>query len=112
SPDEARAAAQQGALLVDTRPAYQRDADGAIPDAIVIERNHLEWRLDPTSPWRLPQAGDADQLVIVVCDEGFASSFAAASLQDVGPPRPSAMTGGFKAWRAATLPVVPAQDSQ
>ena len=110
SPVEAHAAAQRGALLVDTRPVVLREAHGEIPDAIVVDRNKLEWRLDPTSPWSIPQADDEDQLVIVICDEGYASSLAAASLQELGLHNATDLIGGFQAWRAAGLPVVPSTD--
>ncbi|HVJ98560.1 MAG TPA: rhodanese-like domain-containing protein [Acidimicrobiia bacterium] len=110
SPVEAHAAAQRGALLVDTRPVVLREAHGEIPDAIVVDRNKLEWRLDPTSPWSIPQATDEDQLIIVICDEGYASSLAAASLQDLGLHNATDLIGGFQAWRAAGLPVVPSFD--
>ena len=105
TPEAAYAAAQQGALLVDTRSAAQREAGGSVPDAIVIERNTLEWRLDPTSPWRTPEIADADQLVIILCEEGYGSSLAAASLQELGLARATDVIGGFQAWRAAGLPV-------
>ena len=75
---------RNGARLVDTRPQFQRQADGEIPGAIVIERNHLEWRLDPTSAGRIPEATDHDIAWIVLCDEGYSSSLAAASLQRLG----------------------------
>ena len=106
TPAEAHAAAQRGALLVDTRPVVLREADGEIPDAIVVDRNTLEWRLDPTSPWCIPQATDADQLIVVICNEGYASSLAAATLQDLGLRNATDLIGGFQAWRAAGLPVL------
>lgn len=105
-PVEAAAAAAAGAWLVDTRPQFQRDADGALPDAIVIERNHLEWRLDPTSPSRIPEARDHDVAWIVVCDEGYSSSLAAVTLQALGLRHATDVIGGFQAWRSAGLPVV------
>jgi rhodanese-related sulfurtransferase len=108
TPAEAAAAAARGALLVDTRPLQQRRAEGAIPGALLIERNHLEWRLDPTSDARIPEAEGYDVEVIVVCSEGYASSLAAASLQDLGLHRATDLDGGFQAWRAAGLPVQPA----
>jgi rhodanese-related sulfurtransferase len=106
-PDPHRAAEllAQGALLVDTRPQWQRDAEGAFPDALVIERNHLEWRLDPTSAARIPQATDHDIRWIVACSEGYSSSLAAASLQDLGLRNATDLDGGFRAWKAAGLPV-------
>ena len=108
SPAEAAAAVDRGALLVDTRPEWQRRAEGEIPGALLIERNHLEWRLDPTSDARIPAAVDHDVEVIVMCSEGYSSSLAAASLQDLGLHRATDLDGGFQAWRAAGLPVQPA----
>jgi rhodanese-related sulfurtransferase len=100
----AEAVDARGALLVDTRPAWQRREEGEIPGALLIERNHLEWRLDPSSGARIPEAVDHDVEVIVVCSEGYASSLAAASLQDLGLHRATDLVGGFQAWRAAGLP--------
>ena len=105
TPGQALRAQQQGAFLVDTRPEYQRRADGDIPGAIVIERNHLEWRLDPCSPSRIPEATAHDVRWIVVCDEGFSSSLAAASLQMAGLVNATDMVGGFQQWRADGCPV-------
>jgi rhodanese-related sulfurtransferase len=106
SPEEASiAVAERGALLVDTRPEWQRRAEGEVPGAILIERNHLEWRLDPTSDARVAEAVDHDVEIIVMCSEGYASSLAAASLQDLGLHRATDLVGGFVAWRAAGLPV-------
>jgi rhodanese-related sulfurtransferase len=104
---EAAEAVADGALLVDIRPQWQRDTEGAIPGALLIERNHLEWRLDPSSGARIPEAVDHDVAVVVVCSEGYTSSLAAASLQDLGLHRATDLVGGFQAWRAARLPVVP-----
>ena len=105
-PREAWDAAQRGATLVDTRPEFQRRADGEIPGAIVVERVHLEWRLDPESDGRIPEARDADIRWIVICDEGYSSSFAAASLQTIGLRHATDVIGGFRAWKAANLPIV------
>ncbi|RZS87303.1 rhodanese-related sulfurtransferase [Motilibacter rhizosphaerae] len=102
-PLEAHAAWQQGALLVDIRPAAQRALEGEVPGALVIERNVLEWRLDPASEARLPVAA-YDLQVVVLCSEGYTSSLAAASLQDLGVHRATDLVGGFKAWRAVGLP--------
>jgi len=104
-PREAWDAVQRGAILVDTRPEFQRRAGGEIPGAIVIERNHLEWRLHPESEGRIPEAVDANVHWIVVCDEGYASSLAAAALQMIGLARATDLAGGFQAWREARLPV-------
>ena len=103
-PAETAAAVAEGAQLVDIRPGWQRAAEGAIPGALLIERNHLEWRLDPTSDARIPEAVDHDVAWVVVCSEGYTSSLAAASLQDLGLHRATDLAGGFHAWRAAGLP--------
>jgi rhodanese-related sulfurtransferase len=103
-PDEARAASVGGALLVDIRPEVNQRLEGIIPGALVIERNVLEWRLDPASDARLPQAA-YDLPVIVFCNEGYTSSLAAASLQDLGLWGATDLVGGFRAWQAAGLPV-------
>lgn len=106
APGEAYDAAEAGtALLVDIRYAALRDADGLIPGALVIERNELEWRLDPQGSHRLPEATDHDVRVVVVCNEGYASSLAAESLHRLGLHRATDLIGGFQAWRAAGLPV-------
>jgi rhodanese-related sulfurtransferase len=104
TPEDAAARQAAGALLVDTRPEAQRRRDGEIPGALLIERNVLEWRLDPTSEARIAET-HAEREVIVVCNEGYSSSLAAASLQDCGLPRATDMIGGFQAWRDAGLPV-------
>jgi rhodanese-related sulfurtransferase len=105
TPEEAaKAVDERDALLVDTRPEWQRREEGEIPGALLIERNHIEWRLDPASDARIPEAVDHDVEVIVVCSEGYASSLAAASLQDLGLHRATDLIGGFRAWREAGLP--------
>jgi rhodanese-related sulfurtransferase len=108
APGEAAAAVAGGALLVDIRPGWQRADEGEIPGALLIERNHLEWRLDPTSDAKIAQAVDHDVAVVVVCSEGYTSSLAAASLQDLGLHRATDLVGGFHAWREAGLPTTPA----
>ncbi|MFE2052259.1 rhodanese-like domain-containing protein [Streptomyces sp. NPDC059459] len=108
-PGAAYEAAEAGtALLVDIRYAALRDRDGVIPGALVIERNELEWRLDPQGSHRLPEATGHDLRVVVVCDEGYASSLAAESLHRLGLYRATDLIGGFQAWRAAGLPVTAA----
>ncbi len=87
-----------GALVVDIRPLEQRTRDGDLPGALVIDRNVLEWRLDPTSPHRVPEAG-ADRRVVVVCNEGYSSSLAARTLRDLGVHRATDLVGGFQEWR-------------
>ena len=104
-PPAAWDAIQHGAILIDTRPEFQRRADGEVPGAIVVERNHLEWRLHPESDGRIAEAVDPDVRWIVMCDEGYASSLAAATLQMIGLHRATDIVGGFKAWRDAKLPV-------
>ncbi len=106
-PQAAASAVDRGAaLLVDIRPVALRQACGEIPHAIVVDRNTLEWRLDPTSPHRIPQITDAHQTIILVCDEGYASSLAAVTLQDLGLVNATDLVGGFRAWHAAGLPVL------
>jgi rhodanese-related sulfurtransferase len=103
-PEAVHAAVGRGAILVDIRPAAQRAEHGEIPGAVIIERNVLEWRLDPRSGARLPFADSYDLEVIVTCQEGYTSSLAAAALQDLGLRRATDLDGGFAAWRAAGLP--------
>lgn len=98
-----------GALVVDTRPAAQRLRDGELPGAVVVDRNVLEWRLDPTSPHRLPEAVDADVRVIVVCHEGYSSSLAAATLRELGLRRATDLAGGFAAWMQLKRTGTPAE---
>jgi rhodanese-related sulfurtransferase len=106
-------AVRSGAILIDTRPEWQRRAAGEIPDAIVIERNHLEWRCDPSCPGRVREAASHEVAWIICCDEGYSSSLAAASLQALGLRRATDLIGGFQAWRAAGLPVAtPGQPSR
>jgi rhodanese-related sulfurtransferase len=89
-----------GALVVDTRPVDQRDRDGDLPGAVVIDRNVLEWRLDPSSSHRLPIADDHSRRIVVVCNEGYSSSLAAHTLQRLGLTRATDLIGGFQAWAA------------
>jgi rhodanese-related sulfurtransferase len=93
------------ALLVDIRYAALRERDGLIPGALVVERNELEWRLDPRGSHRAPEATSHDLRVVVICNEGYASSLAAASLHQLGLRRATDLVGGFQAWKAAGLPV-------
>jgi rhodanese-related sulfurtransferase len=94
---EVPAALERGAVLVDIRPQAQRDREGGVPAALVIERNVLEWRCDPTSDARLPQAVDDDVQWVVVCSQGYTSSLAAASLLDLGLHRATDVVGGYHA---------------
>ena len=102
-PEQAAAELEDGALLVDIRPAEQR-AEGEIPGATVIERNVLEWRLDPASPSRIAAVAGYDIRLIVICNEGYSSSLVAATLQELGLVNATDVVGGFQAWRAAGLP--------
>ncbi|WP_128818759.1 rhodanese-like domain-containing protein [Streptomyces sp. S063] len=104
-PLAATAAAEAGALLVDIRYAALRDRDGLIPGALVVERNELEWRLDPRGSHRAPEAVGHDLQIVVICNEGYASSLAVASLRLLGLHRATDLIGGFQAWRAAGLPI-------
>jgi len=98
TPREALAATQNGAILVDIRPTDQRDRDGLLPKAYVIPRNVLEWRLDPRGEHRDPRVGRLDRQVILICEEGYQSSLAAAGLRQLGLDAAD-VVGGVKAWR-------------
>jgi rhodanese-related sulfurtransferase len=102
---EVVAAQAAGALVVDTRTSEQRRRQGELPGAVVIDRTVLEWRLDPTCAWRIPEATSADLQVIVVCRQGYSSSLAAASLRALGLHRATDLIGGVEAWLAAGFPV-------
>jgi rhodanese-related sulfurtransferase len=105
-PLEAATRVASGAVLVDIRPAAQRAVEGSVPGALVVERNVLEWRFDPTSDARLPQATGYDVEVVVLCSEGYTSSLAADALRSLGLHRATDVVGGFHAWVAVGLPVV------
>jgi rhodanese-related sulfurtransferase len=107
SPEDAAAELTDGALLVDIRSESQRTEDGGIPGAIYHPRNVLEWRMDPASGHSDPSVGGVERRVIVVCNEGYQSSLAAATLRDIGFTRVADLVGGFQAWRGAGLPVEP-----
>jgi rhodanese-related sulfurtransferase len=96
-----------GGLLIDIRPAAQRAEKGEVPGALIIERNDLEWRLDPAGSHRIPEATDPDRPVVVMCQEGYASSLAAASLLALGRTNATDLDGGFAAWKAAGRPTTP-----
>ena len=104
TPHEAAQRVADGALLVDIRPQWQRAEEGEVPGALLVERNHLEWRFDPESDARLPQATGYDVDVVVLCSEGYTSSLAADALRSLGLGRSSDVVGGFRAWAAAGLP--------
>ncbi len=105
-PVEAARRLAAGALLVDTRPVEQRERDGEVPGAVVVDRNVLEWRLDPASPHRIPQATGYDVDVVVLCNQGYSSSLVADTLRSLGLRRAVDVIGGFEAWAALGLPVV------
>ena len=106
SPSEAAAAVKQGALLVDIRAESQRERDGIVPEAVFIPRNVLEWRADPNSEWRDPELSDPERQVILMCNEGYQSSLAAATLKRLGLTATD-LVGGFQAWREEGLEVQP-----
>jgi rhodanese-related sulfurtransferase len=91
-----------GALIIDIRPAEQRSRDGPLPGAVVIDRNVLEWRLDPSCPHHIAQATDYDTRIVIVCNEGYQSSLAAAQLRTIGLHQATDLDGGFQAWLALT----------
>jgi rhodanese-related sulfurtransferase len=107
TPREAYEAIRAGALLIDIRPDIYRETEGSVPGAVVIERNVLEWRLDPESDSRIPEA-DYHLRTIILCNEGYASSLAAAALQQLGVHCATDVVGGYRAWRAAGLPTTAA----
>lgn len=107
TPTQACEALAAGALLVDIRPGWQRAEEGEVPGALLVERNHLEWRFDPECAARLPEATGYDVQVIVLCSEGYTSSLAAAALQSLGLRNATDVMGGFRAWVARGLPVTP-----
>lgn len=96
------AEASAGALVVDIRPIELRERHGALPGALVIDRNVLEWRLDPKSSDRIPQASDYDRRIVLVCHEGYASVLAACSLRDLGLHRATDLAGGYQAWASVS----------
>jgi rhodanese-related sulfurtransferase len=100
-PGDLASAMAAGALVVDIRPEANRRAEGELPGAIVVDRNVLEWRLDPTSGYELPVAHEGRR-VVLVCNEGYASSLAAATLLDLGLAGATDLAGGYRAWAAIT----------
>lgn len=106
TPAESLAAVQQGdGVIVDIREEARRALEGRVPGAVEIERNVLEWRCAPESDWRDERLCDPARIVIVMCNQGYQSSLAAATLQRLGLPRATDMDGGFQRWRAEGLPV-------
>jgi rhodanese-related sulfurtransferase len=106
-PVDAHAAAEQGALLVDIRGQIDRERDGIVPGSLHIPRTVLEWRLDPESSWRNPHVGGLDQQIVLMCDHGCSSIFAAATLVELGFACAGDVVGGFAAWQEAGLPTAP-----
>jgi rhodanese-related sulfurtransferase len=106
-PDQAFREVADGAVLIDIRPVAQRAHDGEIPGSLIVERNHLEWRVDPCCEARLPWVTGYDHRIIVFCQDGYTSSLAAAALLDLGLHRATDLIGGFTAWTALGLPSAP-----
>ena len=106
APSDAAAALAAGAVLIDIRSELQRERDGVVPGSVFLPRNVLEWRCDPASPYRDERVSDASKRLIVMCDEGYQSSLAAANLKRLGLEHATDLVGGFQAWRAAGLPVL------
>ena len=104
-PVDAASAVAAGAVLVDIRSELQRERDGVVPGSLFFPRNVLEWRCDPECEARDPRVGGTDRRVILMCDEGYQSSLAAATLRDLGFARAADLVGGFQAWRDAGLPI-------
>jgi rhodanese-related sulfurtransferase len=107
TPHEAFREQAEGAVLIDIRPAAQRAHEGELPGSLIVERNHLEWRLDPCCDARLPWVTGYDQRIVIICREGYTSSLAAAALHDLGLHRATDVIGGFRAWTEAGLPSAP-----
>ncbi len=110
TPSELAAVAAEGGLIIDIRPCEQRQREGALDGALVIERNVLEWRLDPTGSHRIPEVRGYDQRVVVFCSAGYASSLAAASLADLGFTRAADLDGGYLAWAKWARRRLPSDD--
>jgi rhodanese-related sulfurtransferase len=105
-PHEAASAISAGAaVLIDIRSELQRERDGVVPNSVFFPRNVLEWRCDPASPHRDERVTGASRRLIVMCDEGYQSSLAAANLRRLGFEDATDVAGGFQAWRSAGLPV-------
>jgi rhodanese-related sulfurtransferase len=110
TPHEAFAELSGAGVLIDIRPAAQRADEGEVPGSAVVERNHLEWRLDPCNDARLPWVTGYDHRVIVICQDGYTSSLAAAALHDLGLHQATDVIGGFHAWTAQGLPSAAASE--
>ncbi len=105
SPQESHTEVEAGGLIIDVRTPDNRRRDGIVPGSVHIERTVLEWRVDPDCPWHNPNLDGTEQRLIVMCDHGYSSALAAASLVELGFVRPAHLVGGFEAWREAGLPV-------
>ena len=92
--------AAAGALIIDIRPVAQRAEEGELPGALIVERNVLEWRLDPSGDHRIPEVRGYEQPVVVVCSQGYASSLAADTVRALGYRHSADLIGGYQAWLA------------
>jgi rhodanese-related sulfurtransferase len=108
APEQAAAAQARGALLVDTRSEEDRGREGVIPGALHVPLSVLFWRADPDSPNRNERIGPLDRELVVLCNDGYSSSLAAATLRELGFERATDIDGGFRGWRAAGLPTAEA----
>ena len=108
TPEQARDAAAAGGVIVDTRSHEQRLAGGTVPGSVRIHRNVLEWRVDASSGYQDPRLANRTGPIVIMCEQGYSSSLAAATLQRLGIADATDMIGGFEAWSAAGLPVEPA----
>jgi rhodanese-related sulfurtransferase len=109
TPDQAHAAMREGAQLIDIRSESQRASDGVIPGAWFVPRNVLEWRLDPACPHCDSFLAHVENALVLICEEGYQSSLAAATVRRFGQRSVTDVVGGFQAWKAAGLPVQPAE---
>jgi rhodanese-related sulfurtransferase len=110
--DAATALARGDAVVIDIRSDGARERDGVVPGSLHVPRTVLEWRLDPASAWRSPHAPGLEERIVLLCDHGFSSVLAAATLVDLGFARAGDVVGGFEAWREAGLPVSAARDGR
>jgi len=108
SPEEAEQAMAAGALLIDVRSERDRERDGIVPGSLHIPRTVLEWRADPDGAWRNPHVGRLDRQLILLCNHGYSTVLAAATLAELGHTGAGDVRGGFAAWRAAGLPTMAA----
>jgi len=112
TPEQAAAAQADGAVIVDTRDSADRRAEGVIPGSLPITRNTLEWRADPAAECPDPRVSDFSRDIVVVCNDGYASSLAADSLRELGHATAADMIGGYRAWKAAGLPTEADRDAR